>query len=101
MGLNLDKTEARDAATTLRLIAASAFNVPAGHLTAALNALETGAIALTERASRDAEMRALHRVLDVARSHVHAEELDSSRGAATWSDLRDAIAACDRVTGRR
>jgi hypothetical protein len=43
------------------------------------------------------ELDAGRTVVAVGRSHVRAEELDSSMGAATWSDLRDAIAVYDRA----
>jgi NAD(P)H-dependent FMN reductase len=44
-----------------------------------------------------AQLDAARQVINVGRSHVRAEELDSSMAAATWSDLRDAIAAYDKV----
>jgi hypothetical protein len=43
------------------------------------------------------ELEAARKVVAVARAHVRAEELDSSMGAATWSDLRDALAGYDRA----
>lgn len=68
--LDLDATLARDTATMLRNIAASAFNVPAGHLNEALNALELGAIVLDEREALVAQLRAARDCVDALRTIV-------------------------------
>jgi hypothetical protein len=89
--IDLDEVQAHDAATMLRNIAASAFHVPASHLSEALNALELGAMTLNEHVGLVAELRAAHNAVEVLREGRHGCGCDSPKCRA--------LAAYDQVVG--